>query len=581
MAEKDAPERTEAGGAQGPEAAAPKRTPKPRPRPRQKTKSPVAQEIRRTSMSLAMRIAAQGYGDAGASTSRRALKGFIPNSGSADRDINDYNEILRQRGRNLYMGAPVATSAIKTMRTNVIGVGLVPKSTIDARYLGLEKEEAIEWQRAAEREFALWANNRRNCDATCVNNLYGLQQLVFSSWLISGDVFVLVKHVKPNPLTAPIGLRLYVIEADRVASPAGKMTPTMTFTTVELDNGNICHDGVEVDKSGAVVAYHVYNNYPYEYTGTKLESVRIPAWGRRTGLPNVLHIMCSERPEQYRGVSFLAPVIESLRQMERYTEAELMAAVVQSLYTIFIEMEDHSDEYAFNETPPEGEAADEGGGPVRTDPNEVQMGPGTAYLLEPGEKVEMADPSRPNSQYEGFTQKVAEQVGAALEIPVDLLLKSFNASYSASRAALLEAWKSFRMYRQWFIDDFCDPVWELFITEAVARGRLRAPGFDTDPLARRAYLGCEWIGPSQGQLDPTKEISAEILALQHGLTTHQASAIKYNGSSWESNMEQLEYENARLKEASGTDQALADGVSDMPTTQAVRSVEEGGSDGEA
>ena len=70
---------------------------------------------------------------------------------------------------------------------------------------------------------------------------------------------------------------------------------------------------------------------------------------------------------------------------------------------------------------------------------------------------------------------------AALEIPADLLLKKFNASYSASRAALLEAWKAFKMRREWLADDFCRPLYEVWMSEAVARGRIYAPGFFTNP----------------------------------------------------------------------------------------------------
>lgn len=50
------------------------------------------------------------------------------------------------------------------------------------------------------------------------------------------------------------------------------------------------------------------------------------------------------------------------------------------------------------------------------------------------------------------------------------------------------------------------------MSEAVARGRIYAPGFFQNPAIRAAYLGSEWLGPSQGQLDPVKEITAEILA---------------------------------------------------------------------
>lgn len=47
----------------------------------------------------------------------------------------------------LYMAAPVATSAIKTNRTNVIGCGLKLNSRIDAERLGMSQEAAKEWQK--------------------------------------------------------------------------------------------------------------------------------------------------------------------------------------------------------------------------------------------------------------------------------------------------------------------------------------------------------------------------------------------------------------------------------------------------
>lgn len=91
------------------------------------------------------------------------------------------------------MSAPVATSAINTNRTKVVGTGLTLKSTIDRDVLGLTPEAAKEWQTKAEAEFRLWAENRRNCDAMGMNNFYGLQQLALKSWLMSGDVFAVVK----------------------------------------------------------------------------------------------------------------------------------------------------------------------------------------------------------------------------------------------------------------------------------------------------------------------------------------------------------------------------------------------------
>ena len=130
-------------------------------------------------------------------------------------------------------------------------------------------------------------------------------------------------------------------------------------------------------------------------------------------------------------------------------------------------------------------------------------------------------------------------------------MMSFNASYSASRAALLEAWKGFKMRREWLADAFCRPVYEIWLTEAVARGRISAPGFLTDPLIRQAYLWSEWIGPAQGTLNPVQEVQAEVTAVENGFTTREAVAVKLNGSEYTRNVDKLTTENELLRAANG------------------------------
>lgn len=481
-----------------------------------------------------------GYGDAGASHSKRSLKGFTASSQSPIEDIDANNYTLRQRARMLYMSAPIATSAIKTSRTNTIGLGLKLNPKVNRDILNLSAEEAEDWEKHVKAEFELWASDKNACDSTGVNDFYGLQQLAFMSWLVSGDVFALRQEEKRTKFL-PYGLRLHILEADRVATPGQYSGQTVTFTEGKNEkNGNKIHDGVEVNKSGKIVAYHIRSNHPYQYVGIEGEKwTRVLAYGENTGLPNVIHVMNSERPEQYRGVSYLAPVIESLLQIRRYTESELTAALVESFFTAFVKTETDPSIMPMNEV------GQDGAEPVSYDPNEYEMGPGQINVMNPGESIELADPKRPASGFDGFVHSISVQIGSALEIPSELVLKEFNSSYSASRAALLEAWKSFRMYRNWFTSDFCNPVYKLWLSEAVALGRIKAPGFFADPMIQKAWLGAEWVGPSQGQLDPVKEITAEIMAIGEGFTTNEDATIKLTGGDWNANMNQLERENER------------------------------------
>lgn len=480
---------------------------------------------------------------------KKALKSMIPNSGAPWEDIDLNNYTLRQRSRMLVMGAPLAKSAINTNRTNVVGNGLRLKSTINRQALGLSVEQAEEWQKKTEAEFELWASRKNACDATGMNDFYGIQQLCLVSWLSSGDVFALIKRYEATKLQ-PYSLRLHVIEADRVRTPVDAMNHVYVNQIVgKTKNGNKIYDGVEINNNGMVEAYHIANTYPYELIAEKTEYTRVKAYGDKTGLPNILHIMESERPDQYRGVPYLAQVIEPLLQTRRYTDAEIMSAVIQSFYTAFIVTDADANEMPFNE------AIGDDAGEISTDDNEYEMGPGTINIMKPGEDIKLAAPTHPNNGFDKFMRAMCEQIGAALEIPADLLLKSFNSSYSASRAALLEAWKAFKMRRVWLTNDLCKPVYEIWLTEAVALGRIVAPGFLTDPIIRQAYLQSEWIGPSQGQLDPTKEISAAVMAIENGLSTHEQESIKLNGSEFTTNADKLAIENEKLRAANGNIQS--------------------------
>ena len=482
----------------------------------------------------------KGYGSAGASRSRRSTKGFLARSGSPREDIDFNNYTLRQRGRLLYMGNSVAASGIKTHRTNTIGIGLKPNPRPDLPYLNMAPEAGARWIDNVKREFALWADRKTSCDATGINSFYDLQQMLFTSWLTTGDVFVLVENVQPT-WREPYSLRLNAVEGDLVATPEGTVYGKTTGRNP--DNGNRIFDGVEVDSNGRVVAYWFRNTYPYELSDVQTEYKRVEAIGKATGLPNVLHIISTERPDQYRGVGLLSPVVIPLLQLNRYTEAELTAAIIGSFMTAFITTET-PEGVIFNEADPQEEGA-EG---VSDDPNEYEMGAGTINYMKPGEDIKQVDPTHPTTGYDAFVNAMCSQIGAALEIPRELLLKQFTSSYSASRGALLEAWKSFKTYRQWFVDDFCRPVYELWMTEAVARGRISAPGYFNNPAIREAWLSTQWIGPSQGQLDPVKEVNAEILACQNGFSTREDSALRINGSDFDTNVQRLIREAAKMAE---------------------------------
>lgn len=254
--------------------------------------------------------------------------------------------------------------------------------------------------------------------------------------------------------------------------------------------------------------------------------------------------MTRERIDQRRGVPFLAPVIEALKQLGRYTDAELVAAVVNGLYAVFIEKQSPED------GPPIGSNVSEEDQVDAEDETTIELAPGAVIDLNEGEKANGVAPGRPNSNFSGFVEAICRQIGSALEIPYELLLKTFTASYSASRGALEEAWKMFRMYRTWLATDFCQVVYEEWLAEAVAKGRIAAPGFFSDPLYKKAYSRAEWNGPARGILNPVQEVSAAEKRVKNGFSTRQSETMEMTGSDFYANVEQLKQEESKLKEVS-------------------------------
>lgn len=473
-----------------------------------------------------------GYGNYGANSVKKSAIGWTHGGGSHREDIEENIDLLRQRSRDLYYGgSDVATGAVKRLRTNAVGTGLRLKSTINEKILRITPEEARELEETIEWEFAHWANST-NCDLERLDNFYQLQQLALLNALLSGDSFALLKTTERKG--SIYDLRIELIEADRVSTPDDKTIDPL-----------FC-GGVEKNKDGEVTAYHISKFHPLSFADRNpREWVRVEAYGRRTGRKNIIHVMNRERIGQVRGVPFLSPVIETIKQLGRYTEAEVVAAVVSGLITVFIEKENASDSL------PVGEVIQEEMQVDAADENSIELAPGAVIDLGEGEKANMTTPGRPNANFDQFAMAIIKQIGAALEIPYEILIMAFTNNYSASRAAILEFFKVIKMYRDWFITDFCQPIYKEWLCEAVAKGRVRAPGFFNDPIIKDAYCSAEWNGPSAGQLDPEKEVQAAELRVQGGYSTREKEATELTGTDFYKNVKQRKREEELLKEVTG------------------------------
>ena len=319
----------------------------------------------------------------------------------------------------------------------------------------------------------------------------------------------------------PYSLKLSIIEPDRVNTPSNKMSDTSIV------------QGVQFDKNGRIDGYYIQEHNPNDEIRGINQHKYIKMYGSE-GQLNIIHLTTSERPGQVRGVPILAPVMESLKQLDRYTNAELTSAIISSMFTIFIESAD------IPQTNP-GDLSNVGqkDAIANEESGTLELSSGAIVTLNKGEKATSVNPARPNAQFEPFMTAIIRQIGSSLGIPYELMIMHFTSSYSASRAALLEAWKTFRKKREGFDKNFCQLVYEEWLREAVLLGRVEINDFENDILIRKAYSNAIWSGTSQGQLDPTKEVNAAILRINAGLSTRSRETIELNGGDFEQNIKIL------------------------------------------
>lgn len=481
--------------------------------------------IKRQAISHAGNVIRGGNSYTGA-TNKRSMRNWFTNGNNANSAILNDLPILRERCRDLYNNTPAARGAISTINTNVIGTGLILRSTPALEVLGLTDEEGQELSDLIEREFELWADSQLSCDYTRKLNFAEIQRLVSVSQQISGDVFVLMPWVKRKGSIYDVKLQL--IEADRICNPN------------DLPDDKKIAGGIEYDDDGIPIAIHIRTPHP----GNQLDLSR-PTWerieyyGAKTGRRNVLHVMEHERIDQARGVPILASVIETIKQISKYSEAEIAAAVVNAVLAVFVKRPPPSDDipvdYGDENTEKPWENTD------------YTLGSGTWIDGAPGEELQVVNAARPSNQFDPFFLATMKQVGMALELPFEILIKHFSSSYSASRAALLEAWKMFRVKRGFIISNFCQPAFEEFLTEAVIKGRINAPGFLSDVAIRAAYCSAQWVGPTPGQLDPGKEYDAANKAVEYGFTSRTRATAELNGQDFENVVKEKAREEALMR----------------------------------
>lgn len=478
-------------------------------------------------------VQAQDTSYAGASYRRKQLANWLPSRSPADADLIPEQGTLVARSRDLDRNNGVAAGSFQSLNDNVVGVGLRLAATPDYRALGRDMNWSEEWSRNVESLWKTWADTCI-CDAAYRRTFPSLCQLVFRSALANGEALAL-----PLWLERKYGrwrTCIQLVDTDRLSNP--------DFT--QMYPSKNLRGGVEIDDYGRPLAYHI-RRVPDDLgliywgpvgVGAASDWQRIPAeteWGRK----RVIHMFEQQRVDQNRGAPILTPIIEQFRMLDAYQRTELQSAIVNAIVAGIIE------------TPmdPAGIAEMVNGNPMQylTTKNEyrVQLEGGTLMPLYPGDKLMPFTPSRPQNTFPSFVETILRQIGAACGMPYELVLKDFSkTNYSSARAALLEAWRFFLNRRAWMATYWCQPVYELWLEEAVNAGMIEAPDFYEN---WQYYSRAKWIGPGRGWIDPVKEANAAEIRMRNNISTLEMECAE-QGYDWQEILDQRAIERRRLKE---------------------------------
>ncbi len=495
-----------------------------------------------------------------AGKAERWTRNWRPSKGSPDGEIISTLQKMRERSRDLYKNDAVAGGLIDLINTHVIGQGIKMQSAIDRdtirKHLGWPDDDKTtaffdNLETQIEQTFDDWARSLES-DLHGEATFYENQSLAFLSFLQSGEVFV-TTPLKQH-MMAPYRLRVGLIEADQVQSPLG----------VPISRLN--RDGVETTADGTPIAYWVNRNQE----GLPQDLQRIPKFGFKSGRQLIHHLFQRKRPGQSRGVPFLVRMMRKFRTIYKYDIHELTAAEVAAKFTTFITTEggEKSAQSITGKDLQTGESIKEEG-------EDLVMDGGAVLELNEGEKIETANPGRPNSNYGPFMEAQFQQIAMGSSVPVELLMRLFKASFSASRASRLEMWKLVIFFRDWFNIRVNQSMYSELIIDEFLSGRIDMPGFNDNHKVHKAYLEAIWTGPSMGLIDPQKEVDAAHQMVKKQFSTMTQMTAELKGNNYERTLKVLSREK-RMRKKLGLESELDEPIEGTETVdKAVAKVVDG------
>jgi lambda family phage portal protein len=356
----------------------------------------------------------------GAAKGGHRVKNWRANSSGANVANSSAMVTLRNRARDLERNSPIARRALDVIVSNVVGAGIIPEAKGRENVQG-----ATDRARALDELFVRWGDTRE-IDADGMMDFYALQGLVLRSVVRDGEVFIRKRRRRMRDRLS-IPMQLQVLESDFCDESKNET----------LTNGGVIINGVEFDAIGRVRGYWMFKTHPADVYRNKdnFTSEFIPA-------DEIIHVFRRDRPGQVRGISWFAPVMVKIRELQDAVDFELVRRKTTAAFAGFI-TDSNLDDYDSEE---EVELAS-------------HIEPGTMEVLPPGRDVKFSSP--PDAAGFGEFERIQmHHIAAGLGISYEALTSDLTGvNFSSARVGRLEFQRNIDIWRHHLIiPQFCVPV---------------------------------------------------------------------------------------------------------------------------
>lgn len=450
---------------------------------------------------------------------------------------------LRLNARYMMHDSKEARMVNRRFTDCTVGNGIRVKPSPDADILGISAEQAENWGNDVARRFDLWAKSK-DSDLTGDNTFYQNQWFYEWQYARDGEIFVRITYSDDPELLSPV--QISFIDPNQIRGDEFTMNLGPT----------IQRDGIIKDGNGKTIGFKVWIEDP-KVPGKYIE-VQVPAKDPETGRPIMLHGKKKEYAGQSRGYPELSHAIEDFEDITDYSRSTAKKMVQESNigFTVQNDQQDPSDMGL------QGLDSNTSAGPSVIDETEsvpaapvtvgvdavtyceineatnVETGP--MYLLggAQGDKLVQIKSAGPGEKSGEFIDGEIKHISASRGMPASVATMKFDKSHSASRGELGLFADVKEIEKDDIVSDCFDPVYAAWLSEEIAAGRVRAPGF-SDPILRAAWLKNSWIANPLPDVDPMKTMQAKVLGFTWGLTDMDTESSLHNGSDGAANRAKL------------------------------------------